>query len=38
VSVSSAALRGHTDTVSSMAFSHDGALLATGGLDGVDTL
>ena len=34
VSVSSAPLRGHTDTVSTMAFNHDGGLLATGGLDG----
>ena len=34
VSVSSAALRGHTDTVSDMRFNHDGSLLATAGLDG----
>ena len=34
MSVSSAPLRGHNDTVSTMAFNHDGSLLATGGLDG----
>lgn len=34
VAVASAALRGHTDTVSTMGFNHDGSLLATGGLDG----
>jgi len=33
-SVSSAALRGHTDTVSDVRFNHDGSLLATAGLDG----
>ena len=27
-------LRGHTDTVSATAFSNDGSLLATAGLDG----
>lgn len=32
--VTSAALRGHTDTVSSLSFNHDGSLLASGGLDG----
>lgn len=32
--VTSHALRGHTDTVSGLAFNHDGSLLASAGLDG----
>ena len=32
--VTSFPLRGHTDTVSGLAFNHDGSLLASGGLDG----
>ena len=32
--VTSVALKAHTDTVSSVAFNHDGSLLATGGLEG----
>ena len=32
--VTSVALKAHTDTVSSVAFNHDGTLLATGGLEG----
>lgn len=31
-------LQGHTDTVASLAFSHDGTLLATGGMDGATRL
>ena len=34
VSVTSVELKSHTDTVSSLAFNHDGSLLASGGLDG----
>ena len=30
-----ATLAGHTDSVASVGFNHDGSLLATGGLDGV---